>query len=318
MTAILTRPVYVMPSAPRVTAGGTVTFTATGGTGSSCSYSFQTNLSGGNVSGDLYTAGDTINVTDTILCTDAAGNTGTRDVVVTDDASSLANIRTECKQRTDLINSNFITDDEWNRMINKSAYALYDIIVAAYGNDYNLAPPYQFQTDGITQLYPLPPDLFKLKALDVQISNTQSGWLPVPKFNFSERNKFMTPYQIFYGIRTNLHYRVRGNHLWLLPIAAAGQWLQAHFVPKMTRLVNDTDVMNGLSGWEEFVIADVCAKACTKREVDPSEFLNEMQLMNNRIQVIAEERDIGTPDTVADVRAQQDDDMFRGGSGGSL
>lgn len=317
-SSVFIAPVFILPSLPRVTSGGAVALSAVGGSGSDYSFSLSTNKSGATVSGTTYTGGPMFPATDVITCTDGAGNTGTREVNVVEPSSSLANIRTECKQRTDLVNSQFITDDEWARMINASGALLYDIIVAAYGNDYNVAPPYQWQTDGVTQRYPLPPDFFKLLGMDVQISNTTSGWLTLPKFNFAERNKFMTPYQLFYGVRTNLHYRLVGEKVWLIPIAAAGQWVQMHYVPKYTRLAQDTDVLNGFDGWEELVKNDVCAKACVKRETDGSEFLAERTTQLQRLQVIAEERDLGGAATVADVRAQEDDDMFRGGSGGVL
>lgn len=305
---------WVYPSMPRVTAGGIVALSASGGSGSGYVFSFVTNRSGGSIAGSQYTAGPQINVIDTVQVTDGLGNVATREVTVVDASASLGQMRAECKQRTDLVNSDFITDPEWNNMLNKSGQMMYDLILSAYGNDYNVMPPYPFQTDGVTQRYPLPMDLYKLRGVDVQISNSTSGWLSVPKFNFAERNKFMVPYQLFYGVRTNLHYRIVGDKLWLIPIAAGGQFMQVWYVPFYTRLMQDTDVLNGLNGWEEFVIADTCVKACAKRETDPTEFKQELQIMADRLQVIADERDLGSPSTVVDVRSQEwEDDPSRNG-----
>lgn len=305
---------WISPSQPRVMAGGQVSLGASGGSGSGYVFSFQKNNSGGSIVGSLYSAGSQIWVTDTVQVTDGLGNVATRDIPVVDGAASLKQMRDECKQRTDLVNSDFITDPEWNNMLNKSGQMLYDLVLSAYGNDYNVSPPYPFQSDGILQRYPLPPDFYKLRGLDVQISNSTSGWLSVPKFNFAERNKFMVPYQLFYGVRTNLHYRLVGDKLWLIPIAAGGQFFQLWYVPFFTRLVLDTDVINGLNGWEEFVIADTCVKACAKRETDPAEYKAELAIMADRLQVIADERDLGSPSTVVDVRSQEwEDDPSRNG-----
>jgi hypothetical protein len=60
------------------------TFTGLGGYGT-LTYSFQTNNSGGtlNASTGAYTAGSVSGVTDTLLVTDAFGNTATASVTVT-------------------------------------------------------------------------------------------------------------------------------------------------------------------------------------------------------------------------------------------
>jgi hypothetical protein len=303
MSTLLLSPVLIIPSLPRVAAGGSLALATVGGSGSGYGYVVSQNRSGGaTIQGNLYTAGPVAHVVDEVTCTDGQGNIGTREITVADSTFSLGSVRDECKERTDLVNSQFITTAEWNRMINKSAFTLYELVVSAYGNDYNVAAPYLFETDGVTQRYQLPPDFFKLLGVDVQLSDTTTGWLAVRKFSFSERNKFMTPYQTFYGTRSNLRYRLLGDKLWILPTASAGQFMQIHYVPRMTPLVSDTDVLNGLDGWEAFVTADVCAKACVKRETDPGPFLAEMQILAQRIQVIAEARDLGSPSTVVDVR----------------
>lgn len=307
-------PLGIVPSAPRVTANGQVQLIASGGSGSGYTWALSQNASGATIepSTGLYTAGSQIYVTDIVTVTDGQGNTATREITVDDDRTSLANVRLEAQQRCDMVNSQFITTDEWNRMINKAASVMYDLLIDAHGNAYNVAdPPYLFLTDGVSQRYPLPPDFYKLRGVDVQISNTTSGWLPVPKFNMAERNKLMTPYQIFYGIRSNLHYRLDGNKLWLVPIAAAGQYIQVHYAPRMTRIVNDTDLLSGIPGWEQFVIAMVCVNAAVKKEQDPSPFQAELSDMSQRLQLIAEERDLGTPRTVVDVRSN-DTDYWRG------
>lgn len=298
----------IYPSSPKTIPGASLQLTPYGGSGGGYSWAIATNGSVGatvNPSTGAYQAGTQYGV-DVVQLTDGAGNTITREVRVLD-GPTLATIRTEIQQRCDLVNSNFIQPAEWNAMINASAYRLYDMLVAAYGNNYNVVePPFLFLTDGVTQRYPLPLDFYKNLGLDVQVSNTAGAWLPIPKFNFAERDKFMVPYQVFYGIRSNLHYCISGDKIWLLPTPAAGQYIQQHYVPRMTRLVNDTDVLDGISGWEEYVKNDVAAKALAKREQDNSLFLQAKAELANDIQIIAENRDAGMPATVTDVRGEED------------
>ncbi len=310
-------PLYIVPTLPKTSPSGQVQLTAIAGSGSGYAFTIVTNNSGGTVNSGsgLYTAGTNSNCTDVVQVTDGIGLTALREVQVMD-GPTLGQIRLECQQRLDLVNSSFIGNPEWLSYINGSAFELYDKLVYAYGANYNLAPPYIFTTDGQSEFYPLPIDLYKHLGLDVQIANTTSGYLPVPRFNFAERNKFMVPYQVFYGIRTNLHYEIAGSKLWVLPIAAAGQNMRLHYVPRFTKLMNDTDVLDGLSGWEDYVKVDVCIKAGNKRETDVSVFMAQKSELGQRIDEIAIERDIGSPATVVDTRAVEDDWMNRGGSGG--
>lgn len=319
---LLAAPPFISPSIPKVVPGGTVQLSAVGGSGAGYTFALTTNAANSAcTTGGFYTAGNgPVPVVDTVTVTDSFGNTGTRDIQVWDPAVAvtLGSLRAQIQQRTDLVNSNFILTPEWNSYINASANELYNKLTVAYGNGWVIAPPFTFQTDGITDKYPLPQDHFKLLGLDVQVSNSTSGWLRVPKFNWNERNRFMTPYQIFYGIRTNLHYHLYGTQLWIIPIPAAGQFLRVLYVPKYTKLINDTDVLDGVSGWEEYVICDVAIKALTKREQDPTIFMAQKSAMAVQIDEIAAERDIGAPGTVQDVRAQDDDAMggrFGGGWG---
>src|SRR6185437_7428210 len=68
---------------------------------------------------------------------------------------SLQALRLASQQRADRVNSNFVTLPEWNTFINQAMYELYDLLITAY-EDYFLADPIQFTTNGSTSSYPLP------------------------------------------------------------------------------------------------------------------------------------------------------------------
>ena len=75
--------ISLSPQTPRVAPRGSVTFTATGGSGTGFMYTVSTNLSGGNVvaTTGVYTAG-TSTATDIVTVTDSLGNTATTPVTV--------------------------------------------------------------------------------------------------------------------------------------------------------------------------------------------------------------------------------------------
>jgi hypothetical protein len=81
---IVILPMQLTPAVATVAHTASATFTGLGGYGT-LTYSFQTNNSGGtlNASTGAYTAGSVSGVTDTLLVTDAFGNTATASVTVT-------------------------------------------------------------------------------------------------------------------------------------------------------------------------------------------------------------------------------------------
>ena len=227
---------------------------------------------------------------------------------------TLQNIRDTVRQRADMVNSSFVTDAELNGYIAASLYELYDLLVQKFGDSYYAAGPYQFTTDGVLDQYDLPdgtstyklpdgtttaPAFYKLTGVDLKISG--DSWITLRPFVFAERNRWSIPNsQTAYGV-TNLRYRVLGSHLWFTPRPSGGQTLRIWYTPRLAAPTADGDTIDGVSGWEEYVVADACIKALSKEESDPSVFMAQKQALLQRIEAAAENRDAGSPQTVSDV-----------------
>lgn len=220
--------------------------------------------------------------------------------------ASLGSLRLQAQQRADRVNSNFITVPEWNQYINQSYFELYDILVQKFGNEYFVASPYQFSTTGV-QFYNLPSDFYKLLGVDLGVSPGNNAWLTLRKFEFISRNRYVYP-----QITTNLlgvagmRYRLMGNQLELIPPPQAGQMLQIWYVPRMTELLQDTDTVDGVSGWVEYIIVDAAIKALQKEESDVSVLMSQKMALLDRIEAAAENRDAGEPETISDARRYTD------------
>lgn len=198
---------------------------------------------------------------------------------------TLLQIRDRCKQESDNVGQSFVSDAEWNSYINSSYSELYGIVVQAFGNDYFVQTPatgFLITTTGLTQFYNLPATFFKLLGVDLQVS--QPGqWVTLKPFAFADRN------------RLNLYNSA---------IPMAGQVLRLFYVPRVTALVADGDVMDGVNGWEEYIIADACIKALTKEETDVSVFMQRKQALMQRLESEAENRDAGQPASIVDSRGR--------------
>ncbi len=258
---------------------------------------------------------------------------------------NLGYIRYQARLRADMLKSNFLTNDEWNILINQSKCELYDILVAKFGEDYFLAPLQVFSTSG-QMFYPLPdgtnfkntngipdsngtpaPACYKVYGLDLNsyganVSNA-TGWVSMSRFNIADRNK----YNLFLGAASNnvsgqycqFQYREMGTNLEILPINS-GQYLRLWYVPISPDLLQDTDMLPfSYSGWHEYVVVDAASKALEKQQLfDQSQTLkNRKDELMIRIETTAANRDVGQPNTATNSRSMLGDPNFGGGMFGN-
>ncbi len=226
---------------------------------------------------------------------------------------TLAQLKTAVRQRADMEHTQFVSDAELTSYINQSYFELYDLLIQKYGNDYYVADPYSITTDGTHDKYALPDDFYKLLGVDLALANSLDSFITIRPFNWSDRNRYAVPnFQNFYGV-TNLRYRIQNNKIWLTPKPQAGQTIRINYVPRMTELVDDSDVVDGISGWTEYIIIDAAIKCLQKEESDPTVLAVQKVAMIKRIEAAAENRDTGFPATVSD--SQYLDYFFPSGSG---
>jgi hypothetical protein len=199
---------------------------------------------------------------------------------------TLLQLRDRAKQESDNVGQSFITDTEWNNYIAASYQELYGLIVTAFGNDYFVQTPlapYTFTTDGVNESFVLPAEFFKLLAVDIQLS-APNYWVGLRPFQMSERNDF-------------------GYLGTMVPMA--GQTIRLLYVPRATVLTADVDVVDGVNGWEEYIIVDACIKALTKEESDTSSFVSRKAEILKRLEGEITNRDAGSPACVADVQRRR-------------
>lgn len=202
---------------------------------------------------------------------------------------SLTSVLTEVRQRTHYEQSQFVTDAELTAWINRSLAELYDLLVTAY-DGYQVSQADSTIASGNT--FAVPATFYKLLGVDWLVSSPDQ-LQKLPRVGWGDRNTGQTGYDL------------RGATVVILPYSwAAGKTFRLYYVPVVTQLVNPADTFDGVSGWEEYVIVDVCLKVLAKAERDPSLFLQAKQAMLDRIQAHAKNRDAGEPPHVQDVRTQ--------------
>jgi hypothetical protein len=210
---------------------------------------------------------------------------------------TLGELKTQSRQRADMENSTFIGDAELTSMINSSAAELLDLLIGVY-EDYNLSSQ-NVSVVPNTDTYDLPSNFYKLRGVDL-VLDANGNAVTLRPFNFGERNNYMfTPTWNVVGL-PYLRYHLQGNRVRFVPIPSTTQTVKLWFIPCLTRLVDDGDVLDGVNGYEEYVIIDAAIKMRIKEETDTSELERQKANMIMRINSMAAARDAGEPERVTD------------------
>jgi hypothetical protein len=107
-------------------------------------------------------------------------------------------------------------------------------------------------------------------------------------------------------------YALTANTLWLAPIPQSGQTVRMLYAPKLTTLSADSDTVDGISGWTEYIICDAAIKCMQKEESDVSVLAAEKASLIKRIQEMSFSRDSANPATVVDTSASSPGMIFSG------
>lgn len=223
---------------------------------------------------------------------------------------TLAQLRTKVRERADMVNSQFITDAELNGYISASYAKLYDILVKGGLMNYELIQT--INTDGTVDAngfasFQLPQDYYGTLGVDYQYDNQH--WISIPLAEFTERNRFGNAVPA-----RAIGYRVIGagqnntngfGKIILLPAPPTGQVYRHIYVQAPVDLTLDSDVVDGVSGWEELIVIDAAIKCLTKEESDTAHLERERTMEMERIEEAKENR-MMQPHRVSDVFKDED------------
>jgi len=217
---------------------------------------------------------------------------------------TLLELRTRARQMADMEASEFVTDSELNNYINFAAAELHDILVSTYGSEYFLE-----STTGNTvtgqQAYDLPSDFYKLRGADAKLNG--QDFVNLRPFNFNERNRYED-----FGSWTlmgiaNVRYRIMGSSIRFTPTPDANIEYRIWYIPKATQLVDDTDTLDDINQYSDFVVLTAAMKMLVKEESDVSLLASERNRILERIKDDAQNRDAAQPESVSDIYAENNE-----------
>jgi hypothetical protein len=206
--------------------------------------------------------------------------------------TTLLQLRTRIRQRADLVGSDFVTDTELNDLINTAYKELYAHLVAKSLN--RTETSYAVPITGAAS-YALPADFYSL----IGVYRTEG----LDKLRLTRYSDTFQP-----STRTGdaCEYRVVGSNLALHPVPTGGTYTLV-YIPVAPVLATDADTVNGVLGWEEFIVLDVAICCLEKEESDTS----KLEYKRDRIlkRIADEANAIEFTETVR-IRNTRDDSSF--------
>jgi len=239
-------------------------------------------------------------------------------------ATTVADIILAVRNRTDMLNDNFVTDTELMWYINSSCAELDDLLVQTY-DDYKLKSTSLTITgtsgNGAGNNVALPTDFYKPRGVDLYIDSTQP--YSVRPFNFQERNRYANT--LFRGPTGpyNVKYRVQDGYFFIEPISAAPGTYTLWYTPTWTNFTSTASILPAymdIQVWHEYATVDASIKVKMKLELDPGGFMALKEPLRQRILTMNKNRAQAEGKTVSAIR-QESDELFGwygvGGNGGS-
>lgn len=219
---------------------------------------------------------------------------------------TLLSLINSAKDRANMEKSTLITSDQWKEYVNKSKDALYDLLISAYSDEYYVKTELFNLSSGVPA-YSLPLDFYKLITCSLKSGDQ---YLKLDKFSYQSRNRNdYFPYRTsMFNVRYS--YRISGEEIIIEPTPSSSDEIELVYIPVAVDLAADGDLLNGFNGFEEYIILDVAIKALRKEESDTAELERDLMRLIERLDRMADSRDIGSPAKITDLSKNRGHDIY--------
>lgn len=209
---------------------------------------------------------------------------------------ALSTLRSRARTRADMVKSRAVTDAELDVFINSAASELHDLIVQV-NQDWRLSSDEITTTSG-EDTYDLPEDFYLLRGVDLVTGSSPSDIVQLHRFEWEDRGKYTTDYPLVTARAAveAFRYTIQGSlSIVFRPVPKAGQTVRLWYIPVMAALVEDDDELEGVNGWEEFVVVEAAIQMLQKVERDDRPLQVRKEMLRQRILRMATPRDMSEP-----------------------
>jgi hypothetical protein len=217
---------------------------------------------------------------------------------------TLAELRTDVRNRADMVNDAHVTDAMLTTWLNQGIAELWDILL--YADPDRCFRQIDVSTTAGVSTYELPEDFYQIRGLDLIIQGRQ---IPVEPFTFQERVGPTAGTLVGYYGAPSTRYMVRFSDDVATPALAlvfdpdpGTQTYRLYYIFTPTLLSADGDTFDGVAGWEDYAVEYARKCALERQEQDSSPAAFAMAALKARIEKMATLKDASYQPTIADVR----------------
>lgn len=210
-------------------------------------------------------------------------------------ASMLERIRDEA----DIENDPFFTDGALVTRIAQAYKYLYNLLVSRFEGQYFNESAQIVTTTNVDE-YDLPDDFYKLVGVDELRGNNPRDAMTLRPRDWNSRNRLNSAV-----LRTQFsayRYLLRAGKIRFLPVPDGATTFTLWYVPAPP-VLTESDSFDGIAGFEDYIVQDVCCYVRKKQDLDDSLFQRDKAVAEKMVLDMAAERDAGFPQTVTDVNA---------------
>lgn len=212
---------------------------------------------------------------------------------------TLTNLISDVRMRAGMENSTFVTDAEVTEYINQSIAEFQDLILDHEGAEFFMTSTTVTTAAG-TASYSLPAAFYECHKVLVDLGGTQNYTLMPYDLDEHGEAKAGTSWGWFQG-GPFPRYRIVGSNIYFSPIPTGVFTVTVWYTPAATRLSAGGDTLDGVNGWEEWVVIDSAIKCLEKEESDVTFLFNQREKLEQRIARHASRRDKGGPTKIRNI-----------------
>jgi hypothetical protein len=192
----------------------------------------------------------------------------------------------------------FLTNDEWDVLINAAGSEFYDLLVAAMGHEFFEKPATLATTSG-SAIVALPADFYELITVFANWGAQQREELN-DLGHLGDSADFQNWNQWAY--LSPKAWRIRGALLEFFPTPSAVTTLEIRYIPPWPKLVGDAATFDAVNGWHKLVAARAAEEALGLQAM-PSQFASGIcERERERIEAMAADRATANAPTIRDVK----------------
>lgn len=218
---------------------------------------------------------------------------------------TMANLIADVRLRAD---NQVFADADITEFINQSIADFTDMLVVNDGASY-FQKEVTFTTTAnvaTVSLASVASDFYKVVGVWWQIS---SGFAPIKRYSQMESEAIVPSAGWFYN--GSVWYNIEAGNIRFVPTPLTAHTIKLKYIPYAVRIVSGGagDPLDGVNGWEEWVIVDAALKCLEREGADPQELQPLMARRDRKEQRILEaiERDQSEPARIQDVVAIRND-----------